>query len=454
VKNRFSDLLRSMPLRLALALVALFTAVSLLSLGATYIITQRSFDQAMRADLTQDMAGFRAAPSALALAQLVEAEAEATDPERMVLSYLAPNRRHYGNAMIARDDDGYHILTDIPDNPRITGRYMALTASMHGGQLTIARNLSEIQALGDVFLSVLGLSLIPTILIALSGGLFLARRSAARVRTINGTLDRLTGGQLDARIGPTTSWPTDLSAIGRKVDTMAQAQEASVAAIRQVSSDIAHDLKTPIQRVAVFLNDLSERDSLDMDAQELLDKAKAELDGIVGTFHALLQIAQIETGSPKAGFKPVDLRELCTTFCELYEPAAIEADHSITFQTPEEAGMRVRGDRGLLGQVLANLIENAIRHTPPGCHINVGLEERRGHIVLSVADNGPGVPENERDLVLRRLYRMDSSRTSLGAGLGLSMVNSIAALHNAKLEILDNAPGLRLEIDFQRLLGR
>lgn len=454
MKNRFSDLLRSMPLRLALALVALFTAVSLLSLGATYIITQRSFDQAMRADLTQDMAGFRAAPSALALAQLVEAEAEATDPERMVLSYLAPNRRHYGNAMIARDDDGYHILTDIPDNPQITGRYMALTASMHGGQLTIARNLSEIQALGDVFLSVLGLSLIPTILIALSGGFFLARRSAARVRTINETLDRLTGGQLDARIGPTTSWPTDLSAIGRKVDTMAQAQEASVAAIRQVSSDIAHDLKTPIQRVAVFLNDLSDRDSLDVNAQELLDKAKAELDGIVVTFHALLQIAQIETGSPKAGFKPVDLRDLCATFCELYEPAVIEADHSITFQTQEEAGMRVRGDRGLLGQVLANLIENAIRHTPPGCHINVGLEERRGHIVLSVADNGPGVPENERDLVLRRLYRMDSSRTSLGVGLGLSMVNSIAALHNAKLEISDNAPGLRLEIDFQRLLGR
>ena len=442
MKNRFSDLLRSMPLRLALALVALFTAVSLLSLGATYIITQRSFDQAMRADLNQDMAGFRAAPSALALAQLVEAEAEATDPERMVLSYLAPNRRHYGNAMIARDDDGYHILTDIPDNPQITGRYMALTASMHGGQLTIARNLSEIQALGDVFLSVLGLSLIPTILIALSGGLFLARRSAARVRTINGTLDRLTGGQLDARIGPMTSWPTDLSAIGRKVDTMAQAQEASVAAIRQVSSDIAHDLKTPIQRVAVYLNDLSERNGLDANAQELLDKAKAELEGIVGTFHALLQIAQIETGSPKAGFKPVDLWELCTTFCELYEPAAIEADHSITFQTPVEAGMRVRGDRGLLGQV------------PPGCHINIGLEERRGHIVLSVADNGPGVPENERDLVLRRLYRMDSSRTSPGAGLGLSMVNSIAALHNAKLEILDNAPGLRLEIDFQRLLIR
>ncbi|MDA3856684.1 MAG: HAMP domain-containing sensor histidine kinase [Roseovarius sp.] len=448
MKHRLSDLLRSMPVRLALVLVALFTIVSLSSLGATYLITKRSFDQAMQADLTQDMAGFRAAPSAAALAQLVEAEAEATDPERMVLSYLAPNRRHFGNAMIAHDDDGYHILTGIPDNPRITGRYMALTASMHGGQLTIARNLSEIQTLGDVFLSVLGLSLIPTILIALSGGLFLARRSAERVRTINGTLERLTGGQLDARIGSTTGWPGDLSAIGRKVDTMAEAQEASVAAIRQVSSDIAHDLKTPIQRVAVYLNDLSDRDGLDVDAQELLDKAKAELDGIVGTFNALLQIAQIETGSPKSGFSDVDLSGLCTTFCELYGPAATDADHELTFQFPNADSIYVRGDKGLLGQVLANLIENAIRHTPAGSHISIAMEKKRGHVILSVADDGPGVPEGERELVLRRLYRMDRNRTSPGAGLGLSLVNSIAALHCAEIQLFDNEPGLRVEVRF------
>ena len=186
-----------------------------------------------------------------------------------------------------------------------------------GAQLTIARNLSAIQALGDVFLSILGLSLIPTVLIALSGGLYLARRSAGHVRTISGTLGRLTGGELDARIGPTAGWSSDLSAIGRKIDTMANAQEASVAAIRQVSSDIAHDFKTPIQRVAVYLNDLSDREGLDTASQGLLDKAKAELNGIVGVFHALLQIAQIETGSPRAGFEPVDLSELCATFREI-----------------------------------------------------------------------------------------------------------------------------------------
>jgi signal transduction histidine kinase len=444
--TRLSDLLRSMPMRLALALVVLFTLVSLTSLGVTYLVTQRSFDQTMRADLTQDMTGFRAAPTAAALAQLVEAEAEATDPERMVLSYLAPNRRHYGNAMIARDEDGYHILTAIPGNPQIEGRYMALTASLHGGQLTIARNLSEIRSLGELFARVLVLSLLPTVLVALLGGLYLARRSARQVRAIGGTLDRLTGGELGARIGPDAGWSADLSAIGRKIDAMAAAQEASVAAIRQVSSDIAHDLKTPIQRVVVYLNDLTDHGGLDASARQTLEKAQGELEGIVGVFHALLQIAQIETGSPRSGFGPVDLLQLCETVCELYEPAAAEADHPLVFLRPDRADVQVTGDRHLLGQVLANLIENALRHTPKGTRITLGLEVTDGRIVLSVSDNGPGVPEADRELVLRRLYRMDQSRTTPGAGLGLSLVSSIAALHGAEIRLLDNHPGLRFEL--------
>ncbi len=165
-------------------------------------------------------------------------------------------------------------------------------------------------------------------------------------------------------------------------------------------------------------------------------------------FHALLQIAQIETGSPKAGFRAVDLSELCTTFCELYEPAAIDAGHALSFHPPGGSGIQVVGDRGLLGQVLANLIENTLRHTPPGTQVAIGLSATDGRVVMSVSDNGPGVPEAERDLVLRRLYRMDRSRTSPGAGLGLSLVNSIAMLHGAEVRLLDNQPGLRVELVF------
>ncbi|MGY9048141.1 ATPase [Puniceibacterium antarcticum] len=441
------SMLRSMPLRLAGGLVLLFSVVSLLGLLASYVYTQASFEQTMRADLSQDMAGFSAAPSAAALAALVQAEARSTDPERVVLSYFAPNGLHYGNAVVAKDDDGYRILTDLPDRPEITGRYLALTASMQGGQLTVARSRAQIDALRGVFLNILGLSLLPTILIALSGGLILARRSARHVAVIGGTLDRLTSGDMQARVGGVGGWSDDLARIGAKVDQMARSQEDTVASLRQVSSDIAHDLKTPIQRVAVHLDELSQKD-LPEEERVLVDKALDELDGIVSVFHSLLQLAQIESGSPRARFTSVDLTALCQTLCDVYEPSAAENGQTLTCALPCDPVRPVNGDRNLLGQVLANLIENALRHTPKDSTITVTLSQGVSHVDLSVTDSGPGIPEAERELVLRRLYRLDRSRTTPGNGLGLSLVASIAQVHNARLTLADAGPGLCATLSF------
>ncbi|MFZ5962875.1 ATP-binding protein [Thalassococcus sp. BH17M4-6] len=443
-----SRLAQSTPLRLALGLVLLFSVVSLLSLAASYIVTQRSFEQTIRDDLRQDMTGFRAAPSGAALAQLVEAEAAETDPNRLVLSYYAANRQHYGNAFIARDDEGYHIVSLGADRAGLPGRYLALTTQLYGGQLTIARSRAEIDALRGVFLNILALSLLPTVLIAISGGLYFARRSARQVAVIGRDLDRLTSGTLSARIGDTPGWGADLAQIARKIDQMARAQEASVETLRQVSSDIAHDLKTPIQRVALHLDDLANRHAVDAQGQDKVAEARAELDRIVAVFHALLQIAQVESGTPKSRFVPVDLRDLCRTFHEVYEPAAVESGHRLRLDLPEKGdAIAVPGDRSLLGQVLANLIENALRHTPPGTVITVGASGG-AHPRLWVADTGPGIPEAERGLVLQRLYRLDHSRTTPGSGLGLSLVEVVASVHDATLTLEDNAPGLKVSLRF------
>ncbi|WP_246107243.1 sensor histidine kinase [Puniceibacterium confluentis] len=443
-----TSMLRSMPLRLAGGLVLLFSVISLVSLAASYVYTQRSFEMTMRADLTQDMAGFRAAPSAAALAVLVEAEARSTDPERVVLSYFAPNGRHYGNAVVARDADGYRIVSDLPGQPEITGRYLALTSSLRGGQLTVARSRAQIDALRGVFLNILGLSLLPTILIALSGGLILARRGARHVAVVGGTLDRLTSGDLGARVGDARGWSDDLARIGAKVDQMARSQEDTVASLRQVSADIAHDLKTPIQRVAVHLDELSQSADLPAADRVLVDKALAELDGIVSVFHSLLQLAQIESGSPRARFAPVDLAAVCRTLCDVYEPSAAECGQTLTCVLPEHPVRPVHGDRNLLGQVLANLIENALRHTPPGSSITVALSQTETDVELSVRDTGPGIPESEREQVLRRLYRLDRSRSTPGNGLGLSLVAGIAQVHDAALTLEDANPGLRVRLRF------
>lgn len=449
MNDRLSSLLRSMPLRLALVLVVLFSVVSLISLTASYVVTQRSFEQAMRSDLTQRMAGFRAAPTARAVSALVEAEARETDPERMALSYFSPSLRHYGNAVIARDDVGYHVLSLSQDSPKLKGQYLALTAALHGGQLTIARSRSEIEALRRGFLNILALSLVPTVLIALSGGLVLARRSARNVTVVARTLDRLTTGDLKARVGEVSAWSDDLADIATRIDQMAQAQETSVSAIKQVSSDIAHDLKTPIQRVAVHLDQLSRDPGLQGDARLHLEQARKELDGIVSVFGSLLQIAQIESGTPKSRFGPVDLVELIRTCADLYEPAAQETGHHLTTDVSADVPP-VQGDRNLLLQLLANLVENALRHTPSGSAICITLDRSGPSARLSVTDTGPGIPQSEKQNVLQRLYRLDQSRGTPGSGLGLSLVSVVARLHGATLSLQDADPGLRVSLVFPK----
>ncbi|MFG6529958.1 MULTISPECIES: sensor histidine kinase [unclassified Sulfitobacter] len=447
MRARLAGLWRSMPLRLALLLVLLFTIVSLLSLAASYAVTQRSFEQAIRADLAQDMAGFRAAPGAAALARLVEAESRETDPNRLILSYIGPNGRIYGNGAIARDNEGYHIVSIGAARAQYTGVYLTLTDTLYGGLLTIARSRAEITALREVFVNILLVSLLPTVLIALSGGLILARRSKRHVEVIRATLDRLTTGDLAARVAPGPRWSDDLLRIGEAVNQMARAQETSVAALRQVSLDIAHDLKTPIQRVSVHLDDLDRAEAAGADRAEPLARARSELEGIAAIFQSLLQLAQVEQGEARAHFSSVDLTALCRTMVELYEPAAGEQGKRLLCDLPETP-VHVTGDRALLGQLLANLIENALRHSGDAEAVEVALRQAAGQVTLTVADGGPGIPAEDRDKVLQRLYRLDRSRGTPGHGLGLALVDGVAKLHGARLELADNAPGLRVVVAF------
>lgn len=231
---------------------------------------------------------------------------------------------------------------------------------------------------------------------------------------------------------------------------MAQAQEQSVAALQQVSADIAHDLKTPIQRIAVLMADLRDRAVDGSPEADLAERAVAESDRAVGVFHSLLQIAQIEGGSPKARFRPVDLAHVIATFADIYGPAAEDGGLKLMVDLPSGQPVLVQGDKDLLGQVVANLIENALRHTPAGSTIRLALSETGDKATLSVTDNGPGIPQAEHALVLRRLYRLERSRTTPGNGLGLALAAAVADLHDATLVLSDAAPGLAVTLTFAK----
>jgi signal transduction histidine kinase len=216
--------------------------------------------------------------------------------------------------------------------------------------------------------------------------------------------------------------------------------------VRQVSNDIAHDLRTPLTRLRQRL-ELAQRRARSLeDWQRAADGCISDMDAILATFGALLRIAQIESGMPVRRFAEVDLSELLRTVIEVYQPMAEEREQR--FSAEIASRLVVRGDRELLAQMIANLIENAMKHSPVGASIRLATSQTPRAIVVAVIDNGPGIPLADRGRVFQRFYRLESSRSTAGSGLGLSLVEAIAALHGVSIELTDNGPGLRVTLRF------
>ena len=435
------------PVRMALGLAAGITLVSLLTFSLAYLSLRRDMEANIAANIDQHLAGFRVAATPETLAALVTAEAAGANPADRVFVFLTAGGLSIGNALA--EVQGAEVQLFPRDGGRPLGRYgyVSRIVPVAGGLLVVAESRESLSDLETTFLRLGLLNLVPTFLISVGGAVLVSLRSARRVRRIEATLTRLAAGDLTARVAE-TGRQDDLARIGAGLDRMAAAQEAATAALRQVSADIAHDLKTPVQRISVLLADL--RDRLPEDATEaaIADRAVAEAERAAGVFQALLQIAQIEGGAPRQRFGPVDLAAVARIFAEIYEPAAEDSGHVLAL-TGGEGPVPVWGDKGLLGQVIANLIENALRHTPPGSRIALALTPLPGGgAELAVSDTGPGIPADERDKVLRRLYRLERSRTTPGNGLGLSLVAAIADLHGARLVMEDAAPGLRVLLRF------
>jgi signal transduction histidine kinase len=216
--------------------------------------------------------------------------------------------------------------------------------------------------------------------------------------------------------------------------------------MRQVSSDIAHDLRTPLTRLRQRLESAS-APGIDAELQRTsIERSIADVDDVLATFSALLRISRIHARERQAGFAPVDLSELFASMAEVYAPVAEDTGHTVTAHV--QPGLDFKGDRALLTQMLSNLIENAIHHTPAGTHIDLSLNASPDGVVGHVEDTGPGIPAGEHKRVFQRFVRLDSSRTSPGSGLGLSLVAAIAELHRIPVTLKDRGPGLSVTMRF------
>lgn len=289
----------------------------------------------------------------------------------------------------------------------------------------------------------------------LLGGLLLAaitaylvnRLIARRLDIISNTAVAIMDGDLSHRM-PLTGADDDFDRLSSTLNAALERMQELMNSLQQVSSDIAHDLRTPLGRMLQGLERVRREAASKEEYAKAVDRAIAETEALLATFTAVLRIAQIEGGARRSALREVDLGEILESLVEAYELSAEDAASSLT--TRMNGRGKIRGDRDLLVQMFANLIENSLTHTPAGSNIVVSLDETPDAVTASVCDDGPGVPENEREKIFQRFYRLEASRTSPGTGLGLSLVAAVAKLHGAKIEVLNTHPGLRIAVTFIR----
>ena len=250
-------------------------------------------------------------------------------------------------------------------------------------------------------------------------------------------------GRLKARI-PVRNSPDEIDQMSINLNRLFENNQRLLESLKQVSASIAHDLRTPLGRLRQGLEEAYAGPDDAAELKRAIGSAVLDSNNILKVFSALLRIAQVESGSRRAGFKIVDLSTLVRRLEAAYEPVAEDEGKRVRFSIEE--GVTVTGDEDLLLQAVANLIENALRHTPMGTDVLVELKRTDSGIELTVADTGPGIPPEMRSRVFERFFRLDQSRSTPGSGLGLALVVAVAELHGMEVVLEDNSPGLRVRL--------
>lgn len=284
----------------------------------------------------------------------------------------------------------------------------------------------------------------------LGGGAVLAFRTRRRIAKLSEAMKAVGAGELATRL-PVSSRRDDIDSLAMEVNDALGQLQASVAAMTQVTTDIAHDLKTPLGRLLLTLEAASECTDKAL-AQPLIERSIDEVARITGTFEGLLRISQIESGARRSRFTKVDLSSLVREIDDIYRDIVEDSGRSLHFSDDKlNTPAFIWGDIDLLKQMCVNLVVNAMRHTQVGARITIGVSVRTNSCAAIISDNGPGIPEEERQKVFKRFYRLEKSRTTEGTGLGLSLVKAVSDIHGASISLNDNKPGLVVSVFFPRI---
>jgi signal transduction histidine kinase len=346
-------------------------------------------------------------------------------------------RHATGEGWLSFDIDAY-IAKGYGDS----GDAWAQVRVLEGNErLLVGRNIEDLDDLRALINQALAWGLGITAVLGLLSGIALSFGTLRRLEAINKTSKAIMQGDLSQRI-PVTGQKDDINQLALNLNQMLDQIQGLMENVRQVSNDIAHDLRTPLTRLRAKLDELPDHASDPKQRRLTVEAAIAEVEGMLTTFNAMLRIAQIESGTVYSEFGAVDLGAVAADAVELYEPLAASNGQHLTINIASD--VRVWGDRDLLFQAMVNLLDNALKYTTQHGRVEVSVSGSSSGGTIAIADNGPGIPPNECERVLKRFVRLQAQRDHSGSGLGLSLVAAIAKLHRGTLELTDNAPGLRV----------
>ncbi len=444
--------LRSASFRLTLAYASLFVVSAAILFGAVYWIATRALQNDMAAVLRTEALQLAEVHRVAGPRGLVpEVSRRMNFRTRGPIFYLlqAPDRQVIvgnlpgmppveGVVDFQRERDAAQERAGDAETmpPQLTGYGLRLP---DGAFLLVAQDASRLGEMQSAIVRAFVWAGALTLLFAIAGGVLLANNFLGRIDLISRTSRAIMAGDLAARI-PARGTNDEIDQLVTGLNAMLDRIQSLMTGLRQVSSDIAHDLRTPLGRLRQRLEEARDGATTTEAYRAATEDAIAEADALLETFSALLRIAQIEAGAQKSGFMEVDLSALFRSIGDTYEAVAEDAQHRLERRI--EDGLTITGDRRLLAQMLSNLIENALHHTPAGTTVTLALRKTGAGIEAEVADTGPGIPAGERDKVFDRFYRLDRSRTTPGSGLGLALVRAIAGLHGLSVKLEDRDPGL------------
>jgi signal transduction histidine kinase len=445
-----AEFFRTTGFRLGVAMAAVLVVVILTLSGLVFWLVAADLRAPVEFAVRNELKTISGAPSDLLQSEIERHLRFDARHVKFIGLFSAARRPQLGNMpewpASVQEEKEFSFITAVRNEdrgPEAHNVLLALHEYPDGRALIVGRSVDELMELEARAARGLLIGIIPAVALCICGGIVLGLRTQKRLTEVKRAARRIVAGHLGERL-PTRSRGDDLDQLAEIVNSMLDEIAKLMGDIKGIGEDIAHDLRTPLTRVRARLERGRENAETREELADTVDKAIAGIDQTLGIVTALLRIAEIEHDRRSAGFGSVDLGDIVQAVAELYEPIA--DDKGLTLETRIETQATVQGDKDLLMDAIANLVDNAVKFTSAPGTIRIELRDGANGPLIRVCDTGPGIAESERDTVLRRFYRSDKSRGSPGIGLGLNLVAAIVKQHGFKLSIGDANPGCIMEV--------